>query len=55
MGTRFPLLTARVSFVDGQQGILQRGKLLMMLGQCADAVHDFERVIEYVVFAYFRL
>lgn len=30
------------------QGILQRGKLLMMLGQCTDAVGDFQKVTEYV-------
>jgi hypothetical protein len=38
-----------LTLVDDEQGILQRGKLLMMLGQCADAVHDFERVVEYVL------
>lgn len=30
------------------QGISQRGKLLMMLGQCAEAASDFQRVVEYV-------
>ncbi|TMW59649.1 hypothetical protein Poli38472_004718 [Pythium oligandrum] len=30
-----------------KQGLLQRGKLHMMIGNCADAAKDFERAIEY--------
>ncbi|KAI9909181.1 hypothetical protein PsorP6_015074 [Peronosclerospora sorghi] len=29
-----------------KQGIFQRGKLLMMLGQCAEAVQDFQHLVE---------
>ncbi|UIZ24111.1 hypothetical protein KXD40_008055 [Peronospora effusa] len=31
-----------------KQGMLQRGKLLMMLGQCAEASEDFQHLVEYV-------
>lgn len=34
------------------QGISQRGKLLMMLGQCAEAAQDFQRVVQYVVLGF---
>lgn len=34
------------------QGISQRGKLLMMLGQCVEAASDFQRVVEYVFYIY---
>lgn len=29
-----------------KQGMLQRGKLLMMLGQCAEASQDFQNLVE---------
>lgn len=29
-----------------KQGRLQRGKLLMMLGQCAEALQDFQTLVE---------
>ncbi|KAF1317000.1 Dnaj subfamily c member 3, partial [Globisporangium splendens] len=40
-------LTSSLTVNPGyKQGISQRGKLLMMLGQCSDAVHDFQKIVE---------